>query len=53
MAIAMFLNSLVTTPNSHLFLSVYSASSVVQKNHFSTAEAQRTQSKELPNEEVV
>lgn len=30
--------------NSHLFLSVSSASSVVQKNHFSTAEAQRAQS---------
>lgn len=42
-----FLDSLVTTPNSHLFLSVYSASSVVQKNHFSTAEARETQSKEL------
>ncbi len=53
MAIATFLDSLVTTPNSHLFLSVDTASSVVQKNHFSTAEAQRTQSKELANEEVV
>jgi hypothetical protein len=83
MAIATFLDSLVTTPNSHLFLSVYSASrqllllsetlrvacfpagvqvgepqgrtgfSVVKKNYFSTAEAQRTQSKELANEEVV
>jgi hypothetical protein len=58
----------VRTPNSHLFFSVprqllqrgeppqrtgFSAFSVVQKNHFSTAEAQRTQSKELANEEVV
>lgn len=53
MAIATFLDSLVTTPNSHLFLSVYSAYSVVQKNHFSTAEARETQSKELANEEEV
>ena len=44
MAIATFLDSLVTTPNSHLFLSLYS---VVQKNYFSTAEARETQSKEL------
>lgn len=44
---------MATTSNSHLLLSVSSAYSVVQKNHFSTAEAQRTQSKELPNEEVV
>lgn len=44
---------MATTSNSHLLLSVPSASSVVQKNHFSTAEAQRTQSKELPSEEVV
>lgn len=49
----MAIATVLTRPNSHLFLSVYSASSVVKKNYFSTVEAKETQSQELANEEAV